>query len=160
MLRDLVIGQPPQPAVFAADDRPEMLKPGTAKRRILSKQEISPPKSLARNRPVGLRIDGKYDARGVARLGYSLSNHQSVPVGIGVHRSRAKCFPRQRNVIIIGVVVIQCRAPGTGMDTVGDGSAQIESETGHQSFRPLGTSGRLSCDGLTEQPIGRRLWPA
>ena len=67
VLRDLVVGQPPQRAVLVAHDRPEALEARAAERGVLREQEIAAPEALARDRAVGLAVDGENDAGRVAR---------------------------------------------------------------------------------------------
>ena len=81
------------------------LNPGLAERGILREQEIAAPETLARDRPVGLRVDGENDARRVVRLRHALHQHQQVPVRIGVHGPGAQRVLVQRHRIKIGVVV-------------------------------------------------------
>ena len=57
VLRDFLVGQPPQRAVLVAHDRPEALEARAAERGILGEQEIAAPKALARDRAVGLPVD-------------------------------------------------------------------------------------------------------
>ena len=63
ILGDLGIAQPPQRAVLVAHDRPEMLEAGAAERWLVHEQEIAAPEALARDRAVGLGVDGEEDAR-------------------------------------------------------------------------------------------------
>ena len=131
--RDFGIAQPPQDAVLLAHDRPEALEPGAAERGVVRKQEIAPPKALARDGAVGLRIDGEEDARRAVRLRHAPRDHQHVAVGIGVGDARAQIFRRERHRIVIGVIVICPRSPGAGMNAVGDGPAHILAERGRQA---------------------------
>src|SRR6476619_2450020 len=85
IFRELAVGQPPQAAATLAHDRPEALEPWASKSGILREQEIAAPKTLARDGPVGLRVDSKQDARRVVRLRHAPRQHQDVPVRIGVY---------------------------------------------------------------------------
>ena len=129
-------------AVLVAHDRPEALEPGAAERGILREQEIAAPEALARDRPVGLRVDGEDDARRVVGLRHAPHQHQQVPVRIGVHGPRAQRVLVQRHRIIIGVVVGHRRSPGAGMDGVGD-DPQIPAERRRESRRLRRRSLRL-----------------
>ena len=120
VFRDFGIGQPPQSAVLLAHDRPETLEAGAAERGIVHEQEIAAPKSLARDRPVGLRVDGEEDTRRAVRLRHALHQHQNVPVRIGIHGPRAQRRLRQRHGVKIGVVVVRRHAHRSGMDDVAD----------------------------------------
>ena len=125
IFRDFRVGQPPQRAVLLAHDRPEVLEAGAAERGIVREQEIAAPKTLARDRPVGLGVDGEEDARRAVRLRHAPHQHQDVPVRIGIHGSRAQRLLGQRHGIKIGVVVARRRPHGSGMDDVADGRANI-----------------------------------
>src|SRR5205085_2345722 len=114
--RDLVVAEAPQVAVLLAHDRPEVLEPGAAESGILREQEIAAPEALARNSPVGLRIDREEDAGSVASLRHALREHQEMPVRIGIDGAGTQRVLVERHRIIIGVVVVVRGSPGSGMD--------------------------------------------
>ena len=64
------------------------LKPGLAERGILREQEIAAPEALARDRPVGLRVDGEEDAGRAAR-----SAARAAPAPAGARRDRRTRSP-------------------------------------------------------------------
>ena len=146
ILRDLGNVQPPQAAVLVAHDRPEALEAGAAERGILREQEVAAPEALARDRAVGLRVDGEDHAGRVIGLRHAPHQHQQMPVGIGVDGPRPQRLLVQRHRIEIVVVVGDRGSPGAGMDGVGD-DPQIPAERRREA-------GRLRRRSLR---LGRRL---
>ena len=134
IFRDFGIGQPSQRTVLE-HDWPKALEPRTPERRILCKQEIAAPKTLSRDCPVRLSVDGEENTRCVSRLRHATHQHQNVAVRVRVHCSGAQRFLLQRHRIVIGVVVARRRSSGSGVNAVGDG-AHIIAERRRKS-RPL-----------------------
>src|SRR5262249_45955914 len=84
IFRDLLVAQPSQGTVLLAHDRPEALEARAPEGGIVDKQEIAAPKALARDRPVGFRIDRQEGAGRATGLRYAPHEHHNVPVWVGI----------------------------------------------------------------------------
>src|SRR5262249_55193121 len=133
IFRNFVIGQPSQAAVAVAHDRPETLEPRAPKRRVLHEQEIPAPETFARDRSIGLRINGEEDTRRAARLGHASRENQNVSEWIDIYGPRPQRLLRQRYRVVIGVVVARQRSPRSGVDGVA-GYPQIMGERGGKAW--------------------------
>ena len=118
----------------------------------MHEQEIAAPEALARDRPVGLRVDGEEDARRAVDLRHAPHQHQHVAVRIGVDGARPQRLLLQRHGVEIGVVVARQRAHGAGLNGVAD-HRQITRERGRQ---PALLGGR-GIDDAEPLRAGRRL---
>ena len=120
VLGDLGVGQPSQGAILLLHDRPKALEPGAAERRVVHEQEIAAPKALARDRPVGLRVNGEENARRTVRFRYAFDQHQNVSIRVGVNGAWAQCRFRQGHHVKVGAVIARRHAHGSSLDDVGD----------------------------------------
>ena len=119
VLRDFGVGKSAHRAV-RDHHRTEALESRPAERGVLRKQEVAAPEALARDRAVGLAVDGENDAGCVLRLRNAAHDHQNVPVRIRIDGAWAQRVRRERHGIVISVVVGERGAPRAGMDAVPD----------------------------------------
>ena len=135
IFRDFVVAQAPQDAVFSEHYGPEALESRAAERGVMRKQEIATPETFACNGPIGLRVNCEEDSGPAAGLRHAPHEYEGMPVWIGIDGAGTQRLLCQWHRIQIGIVAVQRRSCGSGMDTVGDGP-QIATERGRQS-RPL-----------------------
>ena len=138
-----------------------MLEAGRAERRLMHEQEVAAPEALARDRSVGLGVDGEEHAGRAVHLRHATHQHQHVAVGVGVHRAGAQRLFGQRHDVEIGVVV--AGAHRAGVHDVAD-VTQIFAEIGRtlrlgrRRLRRRRYGGCLCRRfGLAEQPQQARL---
>src|SRR5262249_58234951 len=116
-----------QVAVVVANDRPKALKPGAPECGILYEQEIPAPETLARDSSIRLRVDGEKDTRRIGRLRHPSRENQNMSERVDVYGPRPQRLLRQRDRVVVGVVVARQRSAGSGMDGV-SGGPQVPSE--------------------------------
>ena len=105
MLRDLVVGQPPQAAVLSRTIGRKRLKPGPPSAGSSANRKLPRQKRLRATVPSGWPSTARNDARRAVGLRHALHEHQKVPVRIGIDGARPQRVLAQRHGVVVGVVV-------------------------------------------------------
>ncbi len=110
------------------------LNPGLPSAGIQGEEEVAAPEAPARDGAVGLAVDGEEDAARALGLRRAPGDDEHVAIRVGVDGAGAQAREREGHGVVVAAVLARGRAPGPGVDGVGE----LDAEEVDEGVRPRG----------------------